>query len=132
MHPGTAMITGRRIVQREPDEDPYGALVGMEVSVTKPIPGNAPEGVLSTGLAVSHETAQDVLGIAIVCYTVLIEQEELRPTPDADRLAQWEHQIAVIATLRHTLDPHDADQLHRVVEEYADLVRKLDRMIEDR
>ncbi|BCJ71742.1 hypothetical protein CS0771_12860 [Catellatospora sp. IY07-71] len=100
--------------------------------MTESIPGNAPERVLSAGHAVSHETALDVLGIAIVCYTVLIEQEERRPTPDADRLARWEGQIGVIANLRHTLDPHDADQVRQVAEEYADLVRKLDKMIEER
>lgn len=100
--------------------------------MTQSTPGNAPERVLAAGRAVSHEMALDVLGIAIVCYTVLIEQEERRSTPDADRLAQWEGQIGVIARLRHTLDSYDTDQIHRVTEEYADLVRKLDKMIEDR
>ncbi|WP_144120137.1 hypothetical protein [Catellatospora sichuanensis] len=112
-------------------DHPCGAPVDMEVSVTESVAHNAPESALPAGLAVSHQTALDIMGIAIVCYSVLIEQEEGRPAPDAGRLSQWEHELEAVAELRRTLDPRDTARVRRLADEHAALVRRLDRLIED-
>ncbi len=99
--------------------------------MTESVAHNAPESALPAGLAVSHQTALDIMGIAIVCYSVLIEQEEVGPAPDADRVAKWEREIEVVAELRRTLDPRDTARVQRLADEHAVLVRRLDRMIDD-
>ncbi|MFD0591382.1 hypothetical protein ACFQZ4_01305 [Catellatospora coxensis] len=108
-----------------------GAPVDMEVSVTESVARNAPESALPAGLAVSHQTALDIMGIAIVCYSVLIEQEEVRPSPDLQRVSQWERDLEAVAELRRTLDARDTERVRRLADEYAVLVRRLDRMIDD-
>ncbi|MFC7241369.1 hypothetical protein ACFQO7_02635 [Catellatospora aurea] len=108
-----------------------GAPVDMEVSVTESVAHNAPESALPAGLAVSHQTALDIMGIAIVCYSVLIEQEEGRPSPDFQRMSQWEHDLEAVAELRRTLDARDTERVQRLADEHAALVRRLDRMIDD-
>lgn len=99
--------------------------------MTESVAHNAPESALPAGLAVSHQTAQDIMGIAIVCYSVLIEQEERRPSPDLQRMSQWEQELEEAAELRRTLDPRDTERVQRLADEYAALARRLDRMIDD-
>lgn len=99
--------------------------------MTESVAHNAPESALPAGLAVSHQTALDIMGIAIVCYSVLIEQEEGRPAPDADQVARWERELEAVAELRRTLDARDPERVRRLADEHAALVRRLDRMIED-
>ncbi|GAB4058322.1 hypothetical protein [Catellatospora paridis] len=99
--------------------------------MTESVAHNAPESALPAGLAVSHQTALDIMGIAIVCYSVLIEQEEGRPAPDADQVSRWERELDAVAELRRTLDSRDTERVRRLADEHAALVRRLDRMIED-
>ncbi|GAA2366232.1 hypothetical protein Cme02nite_30400 [Catellatospora methionotrophica] len=108
-----------------------GAPVDMEVSVTESVAHNAPDSALPAGLAVSHQTALDIMGIAIVCYSVLIEQEEGRPAPDAAQVAQWERELEAVAESRRSLDARDTDRVRRLADEHVALVRRLDRMIDD-
>lgn len=99
--------------------------------MTESVARNAPESALPAGLAVSHQTALDIMGIAIVCYSVLIEQEEGRAAPDADRVSRWERELESVAELRRTLDARDTERVQRLADEHAALVRRLDAMIED-
>ncbi|GIF99509.1 hypothetical protein [Catellatospora citrea] len=99
--------------------------------MTESVAHNAPDSALPAGLAVSHQTALDIMGIAIVCYSVLIEQEEGRPAPDVDQMSRWERELEAVAELRRTLDARDTERVRRLADEHAALVRRLDRMIED-
>ena len=99
--------------------------------MTESLAHSAPNSALPAGLAVSHQTALDIMGIAIVCYSVLIEQEEARPAPDAERVAGWDRELEAVAELRRTLDARDPERVRRLADEHAALVRRLDRLIED-
>lgn len=74
---------------------------------------------------VRYEVALDVLGALIAHYSECIAVERSKAAPDEAAIADAQQTKVALRTLRDTLDPHDAEAIERVIEQYGPQARTL-------
>ncbi len=75
--------------------------------------------------AVAYEVAIDAINGVVGAYNKLIDDEEQRPEPDGERLAELSRLILECQRERERIDPDDAGQVAEVRRRYSQRLRDL-------
>jgi hypothetical protein len=93
--------------------------------VNEPITGSLDPYTWDSEAAVDYEVAIEAINGVVGAYSALLDDEEQRPEPDGERLAELNRLSAECQRERERIDPDDAEQVAEVRRQYSQRLNDL-------